>query len=202
MQSIPFSKKEINVLKEESFFRAKRIITEKIFHQLSETVRVIQSTSAFKRISFPKGADINTGKITKGENYLGLPFIILDFPRLFSSEKIFAFRTMIWWGNFASCTLLISGEQVSSVKENLLRHLPALKKEDVFVCVNASPWLHHFEDENFLSLKLLSKKETASILAKQEFLKVARKIPVSEINRLTVFAAESFELFARIVDGS
>ena len=201
MPSISFSKKEIQVLKEESFFRAKKIITEKIFHQLSETVKAIQSTSSFKKISFPKRTDITTGKITKGENYLGLPFIILDFPRWFSSEKIFAFRTMVWWGNFASCTLLISGEQVSSAKENLLNHLPVLKKQDVFVCVNASPWLHHFEDENFLSLKLLSKKEVWSSLVKQEFLKVARKIPVSKINRLPVFSVESFELLARIVTG-
>ncbi|HYV94968.1 MAG TPA: hypothetical protein VE978_24550 [Chitinophagales bacterium] len=199
MQSILFSKKEIQLLKEESFFRTKRIITEKIFHQLSETVKAIQSTSSFKKIPFPKGTDISTGKITKGENYLGLPFIILDFPRLFSSERMFAFRTMVWWGNFASCTLLISGEQLSSAKENLLHHLSVLKRQEVSVCVNASPWLHHFENENFLSLHLLSKKETASILARQEFLKVARKIPVSQINRLPVFSAESFELFARLV---
>jgi hypothetical protein len=194
-----FSKKEILVLKEESFFRTRKVITEKIFHQLSKTVSAIQATPSFKKIHFPKGTDITTGKISKGENYLGLPFIILDFPRLFSSEKIFAFRTMMWWGNFLSCTFLISGEQVSFLKKNLLSHLTALKRDDVFLCVNASSWLHHFESDNYLPLKLLSKKQVATILSNQEFVKVARKVPVSEINVLQKFSVESFEIFSTLL---
>jgi len=199
MQPTLFSKKEILTLNEDSFFRTKKIVTEKIFHQFSETVSAIQSTPSFKKISFQKGTDITTGKISKGENYLGLPFIILDFPRLFSPEKILAFRTMIWWGNFVSCTLLISGEQVLLAKKNLVNHLSALKKKNVFVCINASPWHHHFETGNFLSMKSLSKQDAASILANLVFVKVARKIPVSEINRLQKFSAESFELFSKLL---
>jgi len=196
MQTTPLSKKEIQLLKDESFFHTKRIITEKIFHQLSEAVKAIQNTSSFKKISFPKGTDITSGKITKGENYLGLPFIILDFPKLFSPEKIFAFRTMIWWGNFVSCTMLISGERVPLVQKNLLHHFSSLRKKDVFLCVSESQWHHHFEDDNFLSLNVLTKKTAGTILSKQEFLKVARKIQLSDINRLQKFSAESFEIFS------
>ena len=35
-------------------------------------------------------------KIAKGENYLGLPYVILDYPRIFGKEDVFAFRTMFW----------------------------------------------------------------------------------------------------------
>lgn len=196
MQAQPLSKKEIQLLRDESFFHTKRIITQKIFHQLSESANAIQASPSFKKISFPKGTDITSGKITKGENYLGLPFIILDFPKLFSPEKIFAFRTMVWWGNFVSCTLLISGDRVPLAQKNLLHHFTSLKKKEVFLCVSESRWHHHFEDDNFLSLKRLTKKATENILSKQEFLKVARKIPVSDINWLQKFSAESFEIFS------
>ena len=44
-------------------------------------------------------------KISKGENYLGLPYIILDYPRYSDSEDLFFIRQMFWWGHFFSHTL-------------------------------------------------------------------------------------------------
>lgn len=194
---ILLSKDEIRVLREEAFFRVKRTVTEKFFHQLAETVQAIKSTSHFDKIHFPEGTDITTGKISKGENYLGLPFIILDFPRFFSQEKIFTFRTMIWWGNFASCTLMISDSVSSSAKRKFQKNFVAFKGKGIFLCVNESPWHHHFGKENFVALHSLSLKEAALILKKQEFLKVATKIPLNQINRLQKFSVESFEMFSK-----
>jgi hypothetical protein len=56
------------------------------------------------------------GKISRGENYQLLPYIILDYPSYFSRNNIFAVRTMFWWGNFFSITLHLSGDH----KINLL----------------------------------------------------------------------------------
>src|SRR5436309_811352 len=39
-------------------------------------------------------------KISRGENYQGLPYMVLDYPRKFTPENIFAIRTLFWWGNF------------------------------------------------------------------------------------------------------
>ena len=36
-------------------------------------------------------------KISRGENYLGLPWLMLDYPRMFNKEKVFAVRTFFWW---------------------------------------------------------------------------------------------------------
>ena len=44
-------------------------------------------------------------KISRGENYKGLPWLVLDNPRYFQHNNIFAIRTMFWWGNFFSITL-------------------------------------------------------------------------------------------------
>ena len=48
-------------------------------------------------------------KISRGENYLGLPYLVLDYPRQFDSINIFAIRTMFWWGHFFSSTLQLAG---------------------------------------------------------------------------------------------
>ncbi|HVE61539.1 MAG TPA: hypothetical protein VNA26_06955, partial [Chitinophagaceae bacterium] len=39
-------------------------------------------------------------KISRGENYEGLPYLILDYPRLFDVSHIFTIRSMFWCGNF------------------------------------------------------------------------------------------------------
>ena len=35
-------------------------------------------------------------KISRGENYKGLPWLVLDNPRFFQHNNIFAIRTMFW----------------------------------------------------------------------------------------------------------
>lgn len=49
-------------------------------------------------------------KISKGENYLGLPYVMLDYPRLFGKEDVFAIRCFFWWGHYFTCTLHLKGE--------------------------------------------------------------------------------------------
>ena len=58
-------------------------------------------------------------KISKGENYEGLPWVMLDYPRYFTANDVFAIRTYFWWGNFFSITLHVKGkfqQQFSSMK--------------------------------------------------------------------------------------
>ncbi|MFM9050702.1 MAG: hypothetical protein ACKOKF_00090, partial [Bacteroidota bacterium] len=40
--------------------------------------------------------DCTRGKIFRGENYEGFPYTLLDFPRYFSKDAVFAVRTMCW----------------------------------------------------------------------------------------------------------
>src|SRR5205085_6252317 len=47
---------------------------------------------------FPAEVAAISPKISKGENYLGLPWLMLDYPRYFDKENIFAIRAMFWWG--------------------------------------------------------------------------------------------------------
>jgi hypothetical protein len=49
-------------------------------------------------------------KISRGENYKGLPWVMLDYPRVFGKEDVFAIRTMFWWGHAFNVTLHLKGE--------------------------------------------------------------------------------------------
>jgi len=199
---ILLSKKELEVLGEVEFFQLKKSITTKIYSQLAALVQQLRAEASFSKIPFPAGTDVTTGKISKGENYLGLPFILLDFPRRFTEENIFAYRTMVWWGNFISASLLLSGPVSVVARKNVLRQLRSLKGKDIFVCIHESPWHHHFHMENYIPLDILNKKEVEEALNEQSFLKLARKIPIRQIKKLQEFSLESFRIFSRLLTDS
>lgn len=196
---IRLSIKELEDISERDFFISKKIITQKIFEQLSLLAEQTKADKIFDGVSFPEGTDITTGKISKGENYLGFPFVMLDFPRLFSNEKTFAVRTMIWWGNFCSNTLLLSGEPLESRRAVLLKRSPLLKKKDFSICMHESPWHHHFESDNFFPVKKLTMLEMEKMIYESAFFKIAKKIPANEVNRLVSFSIKNFSVFAELL---
>ena len=112
------------------------------------------------------------GKITKGENYKGLPYLILDYPALYRKEDIFAVRTMFWWGNFFSISLHISGKYWRS--QNIHRYLYHLKGKKFFICVNENEWEHHFEPDNYYAIDELSQSQINTLRVK-DFFKIAKK---------------------------
>jgi len=119
-------------------------------------------------------------KISKGENYNGLPYLVLDQPRLFLKEDMYAIRTMFWWGNYFSTTLLLSGKYKSELQERFINSYDTLKQEAYYICINADPWQHHFESGNFEKIGSLSKIEWESTIRKHPFLKISRQIPLTQ----------------------
>jgi hypothetical protein len=62
-------------------------------------------------------------KISKGENYRGLPYVMLDYPRIFGKEDVFAIRTMFWWGHYFSVTLHLKGIYKEIYGPVIARHI-------------------------------------------------------------------------------
>jgi len=75
-------------------------------------------------------------KISRGENYLGLPYLVLDYPRLFRPDAVLAIRTFFWWGHFFSSTLQLSG----GYKTEFLSRLQAA--QETFSKHHIDPFLH------------------------------------------------------------
>ncbi len=115
----------------------------------------------------PHAVTSSTPKIAKGENYLQLPYLILDYPRCFDKENVFAIRTMFWWGNFFSCTLHLSGNYKTMFQQNLINNIGALPLNNFYLCINEVEWQHHFEEDNFIALNKLSSAEIEKIIVQQ-----------------------------------
>ncbi len=117
-------------------------------------------------------------KISKGENYRGLPYLVLDYPRLFEKEAVFAVRTLFWWGHYFSITLQLSGRYKAAAEKNLADAFGNLKKKGFYVCISEDPWEHHFEEDNYIPLERLDKKSFENRVAASPFLKLAQPLPL------------------------
>ncbi|HSN09715.1 MAG TPA: hypothetical protein VLS85_11805, partial [Hanamia sp.] len=127
----------------------------------------------------------------KGENYKELPYVIMDYPAVFAKENIFAIRTMFWWGNFFSISLHLSGEDFKKIP-NCAEAIQFLKEKDFSVSVNETEWHHHFHPSNFVNINELKEREIKR-LADKNFLKIAKKIRLTEWNSASKFLNETFE---------
>lgn len=137
-------------------------------------------------------------KVSRGENYRGLPYLVLDYPREFGSRDIFAIRSLFWWGHFFSSTLHLSGIYRERFQSRLLQARPILAKRDYFIHAGEDPWAHHFENGNYLSIKALSPEQFSAFCHRQAPIKIAAKWPLEQWPFAANTLFDSWELLLRI----
>ncbi|MBX2841120.1 MAG: hypothetical protein KTR26_05085 [Flammeovirgaceae bacterium] len=192
--------KALQYLKDQDFLLTKRLITNEITELLSKSRIEIKAAINHYSINFPEGMNQKNGKISKGENYQNLPYLILDFPKLFKSDSVFAFRTMVWWGNEISCTLHLQGELLENFREALIHNIQSNQAEEIYLCINkASPWEYHFDEDNYLLTNKLASSKLEKYLSSHSFIKISKKFPLSEIENIPSLAHSTFLEFMEIL---
>jgi len=200
MEENPFlSREELICVADKTFLLTKQSALTKMNNLLAKTEKDLVSLVKDTSYDFPEETFIKAGKISKGDNYLGLPYLMLDYPRLFGETNTFAFRTMFWWGNFFSCTLQISGDFLESRRSLILSRIDSLKQMGVYISINDDPWQYHLGDDNYLLLDSLGLRATKEIIENKKTIKVSRLLSLDEYHKLPDFASNTFQLFCRLV---
>lgn len=145
----------------------------------------------------PESLINSSAKISKGENYKGLPYLVLDYPRYFSKEDIFAMRTFFWWGNFFSATLHLSGGYKKKYEKNIVRSFDLLKANYFFVCINEEQWEHHFDADNYQPLEQCTVSAFEKLIDKKPFIKLAKKISLQQWDDAE---KKLLEIFSQLID--
>ncbi|RZS72516.1 hypothetical protein EV199_4437 [Pseudobacter ginsenosidimutans] len=145
-----------------------------------------------KELEPPLPAEVlaSSAKISKGEKYEGLPWVMLDYPKYFGKDAVFAVRTMFWWGNFFSITLHLSGVYKQQFRDVLLQNRKLLQECNFYLCVGEDEWRHDFAPTNYVSLDRLSEQAVEDILSVTDFCKLSVRIPLQMWN-LSVNTADT-----------
>lgn len=185
------SEHEQQLVQNTEWILTKRVIVEKVNLLLGELSAKHQGVIAREAAWLPVEAVQSSPKIARGENYLQLPYLLLDYPRCFNGDDIFAVRTMFWWGNFFSVTLHLSGTYKQHFAKSLLQHAAHFKK-DYFICIHENQWQHHFEADNYVSIDAVSPKDLGDLLQNKPFVKLARRFALQPWDALPALLEKCF----------
>ncbi|WP_298710718.1 hypothetical protein [Chitinophaga sp.] len=140
-------------------------------------------------------------KISRGEQYEGLPYVMLDYPRAFGRESIFACRTFFWWGRFFSLTLHLAGGALERHRGALTGMHERVASAGWYVCVNDDPWQHHFREDNYRAAASVSQTEWEELLRKP-FFKLAKQCKLRDWEKIMPVAAASYASLLGWLGGS
>lgn len=184
MQSskIKLSEEELAMVQNSHWLLTKNKILKTVFELFGELADFLQpELSQLAGDEWEKIRSISP-KISKGENYLGLPYVMLDYPRLFGKQDTLAIRTMFWWGNFVSITLLLKGTYRQQFLPKIKNQLQELISKDFHVGIAEDEWQHEFSDANYLHLAKTDSTKIDELLNQKAFCKLSVKIPLSDWN--------------------
>ena len=193
VSNLTFSEEELSALQNRRFFELKSSITKTMMREFSELETSIKHELE-KLGGQVAGLPEQSGKIFRGENYKGFPYIVLDYPRSFNSKSVFAFRSMFWWGNGFSFTIHLQGEALEEQRAHLLSNWKNLKNKSFLICVNNTPWEYHFGDDNYRELEGFSEQEIEDKIRTDGFLKFSRKMDTNSYREILSFGTETFRL--------
>lgn len=131
-------------------------------------------------------------KISKGEQYKSLPWVILDYPRYFSKTDVFAFRSMFWWGHYFSCTLHLAGEVKRQFEASLLAAYGPLAAAGFQVYLPDDPWEHDFENGNYRSIGDMGLEDWKRLVGRKNFIKLAKPFALERWGEIITDIVEAY----------
>jgi hypothetical protein len=191
---IQLSTEELELAQNAGWLLTKNKVIEKAFHLFGEVAHRVRDVIIQVPVLLPAEITAAAPKISKGENYNGLPYVMLDYPRLFGKEDIFAVRVMFWWGHFISITLHIKGQYKQKYLPSIVNNLSLLQQHGFCIGISDDEWRHEFAEDNYASLAHYNRQAVEEMLAAVNFCKLSAKIPVQQWNQATGLLADLYEV--------
>ena len=178
--------RELHVIQDQDFLLTKLQVIAKIRTLMEQTSVQIRQKLEESGKSQQFMTTLGKAKISKGENYRGLPYMVLDYPSYFSKKNIFAFRTMFWWGNFFSSTLHLQGKYLDLVRDDFIENLKKLHSDkSIYICTGDTPWEYHYGNDNY---KLISPGDK-ELIETHDFLKLSKRFELDQWRDLPVLSS-------------
>jgi hypothetical protein len=100
----------LNLARDTVLFPLKRDLVEKVCTTFDLLAKAFKDTPITQVFPFPEGCQTGNGKITRGENLDGYPYVVLDYASLFGQDDLFTIRVLYWFGHLPSISLVMKGK--------------------------------------------------------------------------------------------
>ncbi|MES2371800.1 MAG: hypothetical protein V4557_04410 [Bacteroidota bacterium] len=195
---VTLSPKELELVNNADWILTKNAIIGKVYELFGQLSEIYREELAKHPSLAEQDIDFRSPKISKGEQYEGLPWVMLDHPRHFTNEDAFAIRSFFWWGKFCSITLQLSGSCKKKYEVSLQKYFDKAVHDDWYIGTGNEQWKHHFEEDNYL----VHGHPDIPSFSQIPFIKLAKKIPLTDWEKLPVFFEESYREILQMLLGS
>ena len=190
---IRLSEEEMQMVRTDRFILTKNRILHKAMLLLGELKQ--DHDESLKGVDLPEGTA--SAKISRGENYKGLPWLMLDHPRYFKEKEALAIRSFFWWGHFFSISLQLSGMPKEKAIPRILERFKELRKQDYYLCIHKNPWQHDLGKKYYRPLKKMKQEEFAELINTKDFIKLTANVKLKKWEKAR---GEMSELFKGLVE--
>lgn len=194
-----FSDEELSLMGNAEVLLMKRQVIRKVsddFSRLESDFKgILENTPGLK---LPEGTLQKAGKISRGENYKGLPYLVLDYPRLMNNEQILNIRLLFWWGHYYSMSLHLAGEAWHQYKSQVISKIASRSSHKQFIQYRGSPWEHDVSLPFFTSMENVGTDKLKE-LEKAHFFRIVNLLPLKGVEEMEYFAKSTFEKFTSML---
>lgn len=190
---------ELNLLADRSIFDLRARIYPKIQELLVALREELEQVTPPGEPPFADPSWILSGKISKGENYKGLPFRVLDYPACFEQHHLFIFRTLMLWGCHFSFHLILTGKQMEKHRDALAQGYPQLQEMGFRLSKQDSPWDWTLDESSHYSTHELDQEGFANVIRACTFIKISREWPIEQFAEVPRVGCESWAGLARVL---
>jgi len=171
-----FSDNDLKIISSKDYIIRKNALLQSVNNTMLELERCISSTEIQNIV--PEIVKDKRGKISRGENYHGMPWMVLDAPALFEKKSILAFRHIFIWGHPLSINLHVSGEFMDILDMSKSNEL---KKKDWYFLCGKNPFINHYDPTLYKPISELS----PTIMIDQGYLRLTKTIALNDSQSLT-----------------
>ncbi len=200
---IRFDPQELALFADQSLFRTKARIGEKIRGTLEQLHEALRNECRTAALQSPEGFDLDKCQFVKGEHLDDHPYQYLDYPKYFQGEIKFTFRSLIWWGHHVTFAWLLEGGHLADYKRRLLGRYPELAGRDLELGLAPSLWEWKRGPGYTLPLLPGRRSQVAAVLERRASLKISRVIlpqdPLVAEGRLPEIGCRAFRSMLPIV---
>lgn len=133
-------------------------------------------------------------KVSKGNNHKGFPFQVMDFPASLGQEHAFSFRSVIWYANFFSFSLILKGKP----KQVYAEYLDQLTDKRYTLAWSDNIWESHIYIDQSLSITQNQLADINKISEEKEAFKIIKSYNLNQIDEFERLGTECFkDLFAK-----
>lgn len=161
----------------------------KLLYGFQQELLLLLDQSAFRL----PGKLIKTSvKVNKGNNHEGFPFQVIDFPASLGQENAFSFRSVIWYANFFSFSLILKGKH----KDSYARQLDQLVDKDYALVWNDNIWESKLQTDRSLAITTNQLDDVIRLYQEKEAIKVIKIYNLNQIDEFERLGIQCFkELF-------